>query len=222
MRRGNWSAPELMRLRELFPRLPPERVARLLDRTVASVLRRARRMFARERRDGPWSEADDAVLRQAIGVHDLDTLALLVARAPEDVATRLQEFRRAPRRGPWSDAEVALLRRVYGTRGADDLGLCLCRSVADVEAKARELCIGKDKAAAHDVPLSMPRWSAESVARLRELYASHDNLEIARILGRTVSSVANKASQLGLSKGRAALRRMGRANVGRRGPGSRT
>ena len=111
------------------------------------------------------------------------------------------------------DDEVHLLKRLHGTRTTRQLVLVLGRSPVDVERKARELCLGKDKASPTTGQIRMPRWNAESLARLRELYPTRDNLEIARELGRTVSSVANKASQLGLSKGRAALQRMGRRNV---------
>ena len=213
MKRGNWSVPEIERLRGLFPRTSPARTARLLGRSVDSILRRARQVFAADRRVGPWSEIDDRTLREAVGVHDLDTMALLVARAPEDVAARLAELQTETRRGPWLDDEVHLLKRLHGTRTTRQLVLVLGRSPVDVERKARELCLGKDKASPTTGQIRMPRWNAESLARLRELYPTRDNLEIARELGRTVSSVANKASQLGLSKGRAALQRMGRRNV---------
>jgi hypothetical protein len=216
VKRGNWSVPEVERLRALFPRTSPARAARLLGRSVDSVLRRARQIFAADRRVGPWSDADDRTLREAVGVHDLDTMALLVARAPEDVAARLAELQTERRRGPWLDDEQALLKRLHGTRTTRHLVLVLGRSPVDVERKARELCLGKDKAAPTAGPTRMPRWNAESLARLRELYPTRDNLEIARELGRTVSSIANKASQLGLSKGRPALQRMGRRNVRRR------
>ncbi len=216
MKRGNWSVPEIERLRVLFPRTSPARTARLLDRSVDSVLRRARQVFAADRRVGPWTETDDRTLREAVGVHDLDTMALLVARAPEDVAARLAELHANQRRGPWLDDELSLLKRLHGTRTTRQLVLVLGRSPLDVERKARELCLGKDKAAPTSGPTRMPRWNAESLARLRELYPTRDNLEIARLLNRTVSSVTNKASQLGLTKGRAALQRMGRRNVRRR------
>lgn len=157
------------------------------------------------------------MIRESIGVHDLDTMALIVARAPEDVEERLREIRASRRDGPWSADEVAMLKRLYGTRRTSDLTVCLGRAPDDVEAKAGELRLHKDKAAGMGDLVRMPRWTSAEVARLRDLYASRDNLEIARVLGRSVSSVANKASQLGLGKGRAALRRMGQRNRARRG-----
>jgi len=85
---------------------------------------------------------------------------------------------------------------------------------AEIVAKARELCLAKDKRMVAGT--RMPRWSSAEVARLRQLYPDHSNLEIARTLGRSVTSIANKAHQLGLCKSPATLRTMGRRNVGLR------
>jgi len=61
-----------------------------------------------------------------------------------------------------------------------------------------------------------PRWSKEEVSVLKKLYRSHSNAEIAKILGRKVSSVVFKGHRLGLSKGIRRLREMGRENIRRR------
>jgi hypothetical protein len=60
----------------------------------------------------------------------------------------------------------------------------------------------------------MPRWSPAETERLRALYPDRDNLTVAKELGRTVTSVANKANQLGLKKSPGLLADIGRANVG--------
>jgi hypothetical protein len=61
-----------------------------------------------------------------------------------------------------------------------------------------------------------PRWTKEEVALLKRLYRSNSNEEIAKILGRKVSSVVFKGHRLGLSKGARRLREMGRENIKRR------
>ena len=61
-----------------------------------------------------------------------------------------------------------------------------------------------------------PRWTREEIAILKRLYRTHSNAEIAKELGRTVSSVVFKGYRLGLSKGVRRLREMGRENVGKR------
>ena len=205
-----------MRLRALFPRTPTRRLARLLGRSVASVERQARQMFGARRASGAWTAADDELLREGFGIHGLDTMARILGRPPSELRDRVETFRGARGGTPWSDAELAMLSRWYGTRRDEDLAVSLSRSVGDIERMAESLCLAKDKAAGLAPGRRMPRWSAGEVARLRELYALHDNLAIARALGRSVASVANKACQLGLGKGHAALREMGRRNVARR------
>ncbi len=59
----------------------------------------------------------------------------------------------------------------------------------------------------------MPRWTPSEIQRLRLLYPNMDNLTVARLLGRSVASVANKANQLRLSKALGLRRRIGRRNV---------
>ncbi|MCR9245355.1 MAG: hypothetical protein NXI31_10005 [bacterium] len=235
LRRGNWSVQELERLRALLPRRGVKDTAVLLRRSAASVYRKAMEIMRVAPRSGAWSAAEDLVLRDAWGVLDHRLLAALVGRSVAQVAARANLLRQHPGTGSWSAAERHRLKEFYGTRSDEDLELCILRPVAEIVAMARELCLAKDKRfsasarrragggeAAADGP-KMPRWSAAEVEKLREIYAEHDNLEIARHLGRTVASVANKANHLGLKKSPEILADIGRANVksryGRREPG---
>lgn len=61
-----------------------------------------------------------------------------------------------------------------------------------------------------------PRWTKAEVTILKRLYRTHSNAEIAKVLGRKVSSVVFKAHRLRLSKGIRRLREMGRENILRR------
>ncbi len=65
-------------------------------------------------------------------------------------------------------------------------------------------------------PRLRPRWTRSEIAILRRLYRTHSNAEIAKVLGRKVSSVVFKAHRLRLSKGIRRLREMGRENIRRR------
>ena len=62
----------------------------------------------------------------------------------------------------------------------------------------------------------MPRWTQAEIEHLRLCYSDHDNQAIAKMLGRSVTSVANKAWQLGLAKSNEQLTKIGRLNVARR------
>lgn len=61
-----------------------------------------------------------------------------------------------------------------------------------------------------------PRWTKSEVTILKRLYRTHSNVDIAKVLGRKVSSVVFKAHRLRLSKGIRRLREMGRENILRR------
>jgi hypothetical protein len=61
-----------------------------------------------------------------------------------------------------------------------------------------------------------PRWTRDEISTLKRLYRSQSNAEIARVLGRTVSSIVFKGYRLGLSKGIKRLKEMGRENINKR------
>lgn len=52
---------------------------------------------------------------------------------------------------------------------------------------------------------NIPTWTAEQIARLRELYPNHTNAEIAQYVGHTHQAVRYKAKQLRLVKDKAWL-----------------
>lgn len=223
LKRGRWSTPELVRLRRLFPRTEIGRIARTLNRTVDSVRAQAHRLFASEPEgaapvSGPWSADEDLVLRRGFGVAELSDLAVVLNRELTDVESRVTTMRQDLRTGPFTADDVALLKELYPSRPDEDLAVCLSRPVAEIVARAAELCLRKDKAAPRILmPVRMPRWSRPEVEQLRALYPTHQNLEIARIIGRSVTSVANKAHQLGLKKRSEVRQQIGAANAARRG-----
>ena len=211
-RRGSWNTYEMMRLRELFPRVPTARLARLMGRSIESVRRQATVLFKRDAPvEGGWSEHEIEVLRSAVGAIVPADVAVILGRSEPDVRDRIEGLRRERRSESWTRAELTLLKRIYGRRIDDDLAVALSRSAEEIAVKARELCLAKDKGVGTGI--RMPRWTPDEVARLREIYPDKTNLEIARTLGRSVTSIANKAHQLGLSKSQRALRVMGRKNV---------
>ncbi|MCA8956414.1 MAG: hypothetical protein KDC87_10095 [Planctomycetes bacterium] len=228
MKRGNWSTHELERLRSLFPRSSQERVARLLRRSVASVRRKAQEIFGEHARHltRPWSADDDRRLREGHGVVESESLSLVLGRTEEDIELRIEQLRAAVVAGRrWSRAERGVLRRFYGSRTDEDLVVCIGRPVDEIRGEARRMCLSKDKGFLAHAPqvadrAVMPRWTSEEIRVLRERYARSANLELARLLSRSVASIANKANQLGLKKAQDVLQEMGRQNVAGRWAGS--
>lgn len=213
----------------LLPHRGVAGTATLLRRSADSVQRKALSLLRAPRREGPWTTGEDQRLRQAWGALEPRVLGPLLGRVAADVRRRAEELRRQLRRGPWASEEQRALKKFYGTRRDEDLEVCLLRPREDIRAAAERLCLAKDKrfraqgaarvdpaAAANGHPSAMPRWTATEVRRLQELYPDHDNLTVARTLGRTVTSVANKAYQLGIKKSPALLADIGRANISRR------
>lgn len=221
LRQGAWTVQELGRLRQLLPWRGVEGAAALLRRTPDSVRRRAAQLLAATPRRGEWTKLDDDALRIAWGALEARLIATMLGRPVAEVTRRAATLRASRTSAPWTHEDDLLLKRVYGTRSVRDLEVCLRRSAADVERRADHLCLHKDKrylcgATDGGDGARAPRWTEREVQQLRALYAERDNLEIARAMGRSVVSVANKAWQLGLHKGRKARAKIGRANVAHR------
>jgi len=226
LRGGNWNVQELERLRQLLPRRGVADTALLLRRSPACVHRKAMQLLRVPPRRGAWTDSDDAQLRESWGAVELRLLAPMMGRSQAELRKRAAELRDHLRSGPWTRAELQALKDLYGTRSDADLEVALQRPRAEIAAEAAALCLAKDKrfaahasagtgdpAAAATSRRRMPRWSHDEVARLRALYADRDNLAVARELGRTVASIANKANLLGLKKSAAVLADIGRSNI---------
>jgi hypothetical protein len=184
---------------------------------VETLRRKAEELFRRPNKRGGWTGEEDSVLRQAHGLLKPQAISLVLARSQRDVRQRVGQLRTELRRGPWTSRERQLLKKVYGTRSDHNLVACLSRTKQEILRMASRLRLSKDKkflaAARSCAPGNMPRWSPAEVQRLRRLYPHMDNLEIARLVGRSVASIANKANQLRLSKTAALRQRLGRCNV---------
>lgn len=237
LRRGNWSVQELERLRLLLPYRGVEQTAALLRRSPDSVQRKALDLLRVTARKGAWTDSDDWQLRQAWGAVELRLLAPMLGRPANEVRSRAAELRSRLKSGSWTREEMRLLKKLYGTRADEDLEVSLMRSRSEIAAAAQRMCLAKDKkfqsacnnAAADKAPTAgksskskpvvrsrMPRWTSVEVEKLRQIYPEHDNLVVARALARSVTSVANKAFQLGIHKSAALLTSIGRSNIAHR------
>lgn len=243
LRRGNWSVQEMERLRLLLPFRGVKQTAALLRRSPESVQRKAEHLLRVVPRKGAWNDCDDLQLREAWGALELGLMAAMLGRTMDEVVKRAEELRERLKAGPWTREDRRLLKKLYGTRADEDLVVCLMRSRSDIVSAARRMCLAKDKKLILDDSaanlaksvdpvrvdrqtstskqpgsrrMRMPRWTSEEIDRLRELYPNHDNLAVARDLDRSVTSVANKAFQLGLKKSATLLTAIGRSNISNR------
>jgi|TARA_B110000196_G_C20938797_1_gene563597 hypothetical protein len=204
-------------LRELYGLRDDETIAKEMCRPVESVQKMAEQIFAKTQRTGPWTTGEVERLKQYIGASAPDVIARVFGRPLEEVQFQIAEMSRMKHSGSWSQDEVVAFKRLYGTRTEADLAVVFGRSEESVFRLADKLCLAKDKAFIRKMQgtssTKMPRWSDEEVVKLRELYGTSSNLEIAQALERSVKSVVSKAHNLGLKKSSDRLQQMGRQNV---------
>lgn len=216
-RRGRWSQAEIARLRELYGLKNDVAIARELNRPEASVRKMAEQVFPLAVHQGPWTAREAIELKRYLGAATHEVIARVLGRTPEEVREQIIELRRIRRDDSWTQEETAEFKRLYGTRRDEDMELIFGRSSESLARQAEVLCLAKDKAFVRRqqgvASTRMPRWNAEEIAKLVELYPEHSNLEIARALSRSVKSVVSKAHNLGLRKDADRLRTMGRENV---------
>ena len=182
-----------------------------------------------------WSTSEDWLLRMSWGIVSMESIEHMLNRDVHQLHARIVQFRSLLKMGPWDANEHQLLRKLYNTRSTTDLEITLLRSAPEIVAEAKSLRIkkrggsisppavanelraGKQRSESKRSKVSrrakMPRWSQQEVQRLILLYEDHDNAAISRDLGRSVTSVANKAWQLGITKSVEQLAKIGRTNV---------
>ncbi|MBC8329309.1 MAG: hypothetical protein ISR76_03805 [Planctomycetes bacterium] len=216
-RKGPWSQAEIERLKLRYGLRSDAQISRELNRSVESVRRMAKRVFAGDLRLGPWSAAEVQALKNYIGAARIDVIAQILRRSPTEIRRKVEELQGKTTAGPWTSADIQQLKRLYGTRSNADLAVILGRPEVDIVSKSAEICLAKDKGfqrrRGSSQATRMPRWTSEEVELLKQLYPELSNLEIARRLNRSQKSVVSKAHDLGLKKTPRRLRDMGRENV---------
>ncbi len=216
-RRGRWSAAEIARLKELYGLRDERSIARELNRPVSTVRKMAESLYRRPLKSGPWTANELGQLKKFLGATNNEVIAQILGRSEEEITQQIFELGRIQQTGRWTQEEIAEFKRLYGTRTDEDLALIFGRGLESVKRLGARYCLAKDKAFVRRLTGSsatrMPRWSKEEIVKLRELYPTRPNLEIAQILNRTVKSIVSKAHNLSLKKEAERLRQMGRDNV---------
>jgi len=216
-KRGRWSKAELERLREIYGLRDDETIAREMRRPLDSVVRMAKNLFPARAREGPWTASEVLELKRYLGATTPEVIARILGRSVEEVRSQIFDLGRIRREGPWGREEIGRFKLIFGTRTDDDLARIFGRSVEEIHRLAREHGLCKDKAFTRKLQgqgaTRMPRWGPEELEILRANYAERSNLELARMLGRSVKSVISRAHRIGLRKSADRLHEMGQANV---------
>lgn len=220
-RRGRWSTEEVAQFREMYGLRDDRTIARELKRSLASVRSMAESLYEGEPKQGPWSEEEVEKLRQYLGASTMQALCRVMGRSQEDVEAKIAGLALLRKDGDWDHEDLGDFKRLYGTRTNEDLAIIFGRGLAEIESCAGRLCLSKDKAflrrqTGGKATTRMPRWQPSELEQLRRLYPQSSNLEIAKLLNRSVKSIVSKAHNLGLKKDPSRLKEMGRQNVGLR------
>jgi hypothetical protein len=201
-RRGAWTRSDDDRLRESWGAVEPRLLGPMLGRPVAEVSRRAAQLRT-QLRSGDWSRSEVQRLKEFYGTRRDEDLEVVLMRPSAEI------LRMAARSCLAKDKRFAAHTAV-GPSEPERSGQPT-HETPTAETPTRATSIR-----ATSIRATMPRWTPSEVEMLGALYPDLDNLAVARRLGRTVTSVANKANQLGLKKSPRLLADIGRTNVGMR------
>jgi hypothetical protein len=193
---ARWRSEDDVLLERLYGEgAPVRRIAELLGRSEDAVVAR-RRALAIARRDGGWSEPQDAlILAAARGGVPASAVAAAMGIAPDRVRRRRARLVGVRKAAPRYDAtdDAAIVDALAAGADLHALSERLGRSPEALRLRARKLGV-------HDPP-GRRRWTAAEDEALRAGYRDgYSCQQIAeRIGGRSVAAVAARARKLGLS-----------------------
>ncbi|HED64984.1 MAG TPA: hypothetical protein ENJ09_05445 [Planctomycetes bacterium] len=156
VRRGPWTAAEVLRLKRYLGASPPEVIARVLGRDVEEVQRQILDL-GRIRREEEWSREEIAELKRLYGTRTTEDLEVIFGRSSEEIEARAKEYalskdkaflrkirgESATRMPRWTQQEIDVLKRDYPSRSNLDIARELGRSVKSVVSKAHNLGLKK-------------------------------------------------------------------------------
>lgn len=198
-RKGAWTESDDWQLRQAWGAVELRLLAPMLGRPTSEVRRRASQLRQRFV-EGQWTRTELRLLKKLYGTRTDADLEVSLMRSRTEIAVAAKGLCLAKDKR-FQAAQVSSARARQGAALAAAL---VAQSDGNSSSK-RPGNTGKRS--------SMPRWTPDEVEQLRKLYPDQDNLAVARALGRSVTSVANKAYQLGIHKTAALLTSIGRSNI---------
>jgi hypothetical protein len=168
-------------------RLQPDEVAALT--LVPAISRRS------TPRVGPWSPADDTILRADYPQHTAAEIGARLGRTVEAIRQRARflGLARSPQaRIRWTADADALLRAQYGHRSVTEIAAEVGTTAAAVYFRARTIGLAASRVTR--------AWRPDEDRLLRELYGAVTPAALAKHLGRTESSIVNRVHTLGLTR----------------------
>lgn len=220
--RGRWSGRELARLEQGWGTRSDLWFVSEFGRSKSSIEARARELFGRKpsRAGLPWSDAETSRIKQCIGIANIERMSLIARRPPAEVRAWIEHLANKDYASSgWTREESLRFRQLYGSRSDADLCVVFSRPMEDILQKARSMRLAKDKVYLKTQAVragsrnKMPRWTAKEIQQLIDLYPNTQNVEIAKKLDKSTTSITSKAHDLKLRKSESFLEHMGRTNV---------
>jgi hypothetical protein len=100
----------------------------------------------------------------------------------------------------WTDKEIAELRRMYRDSTDNEIAKKLGRTLSAVQSKIKKLKLFQELRQLGLTRRTRVLWTSEDIAILRKLYPVETNVQIAKLLGKTRSTVVRMAQKSGLTE----------------------
>ncbi len=185
-KRGSWTAEEDMRLRELVAEYPADRsipwvkvAERLSGRSNQQCLKRWVGTLNPKYNKGPWTEEEDAKLREIVEKYGINEKISWVKVAKEvdgrsdDQCRNRWELSLNPafKRGPWTEEEDAKLREIVAKYPVEQ-SIPWVKVAKEMDGRSNQQCRKRWEANLNP-KFKKGHWTAEEDANLREIIVEY-------------------------------------------------
>jgi len=206
-----YTKAEIRRLKRLYPMTHNKDIAKILGRTIASILSKAKNIGIKKDWDGgyrvpqppqnenPWTKYEVKELRRMYLNSSNGEIAKKLNRTKQAVQAKtkkLKLFREFKEQGlvrktgvgvnRWADREINILKKLYPKKSKDYIAKKLGRTIKAVEVMGRRLKLTS----------SAPKkniWTIEEDAFIEEHIAKWPIEKIAEKLGKTFNAIQRRA-----------------------------
>lgn len=153
-----------------------------------------------------WKNYELELLKQLYKQFNRAEIAKILNRTEDGIARIAAKLGLTTPHHHWSNDDVKILTDLYPTTPTSDLVSILNRSIGKIINKAKLLKLKKDHTKLdpriqHTIPkLKANEWTEQEETKLREMFSSKFNSELAKIFNKSVAAINCKGSDLGLRK----------------------
>ena len=191
-----WTDADIAFLVENYEKLGPTKISKSIPHTKPACIAKAQALGLTANRMS-WTESEIAFLEESYGVLSPQEISEMVNHPAKSIITKAKELGLANKRQPWTEAETERLLELYNDEAQYSLATIasmMNRNRGRIRNEMRKL--GLDTARTLPAP-----WSETEIAFLRANYGVMSDEEIGQALGRSATTVVNKAQKMKLLKG---------------------